>query len=158
MAGAQPAHNLLASRVGYLLQACLENTDCLLYIADQLVHLPMCERFTYPDVVIVCQKPVYTKSASGLMALANPAIIIEILSEGTEAYDRGEKFACYQSLDSLRQYILVSSQHKSRVEVYTRKQENHWDYISEDKLEARIKLGECDLLLKDIYKKVPLEE
>ncbi|HEX8532243.1 MAG TPA: Uma2 family endonuclease, partial [Cytophagales bacterium] len=90
--GAQPAHNLLVAKIMALMGLCPDDTDSPVYASGQLVYLRACERLLYPDTSVVYQKPEYLISKYGLDALLNPSVIIEVLSEGTEAYDRGEKF------------------------------------------------------------------
>ena len=158
MAGAQPPHNRLVSRLLALLEFCLEDTGCLVFASDQLVHIPACEKFTYPDITVVCNEPEYTTSPGGLQALRNPAIIIEVLSKSTGDYDRGEKFECYQTLRSLQQYVLVSSFSKPKMETYTRKTAKDWDYHIETETEKSIAIGGCEFLLGSVYKKVALQK
>jgi len=128
MAGAQPAHNLLVGRLIALLNFCLDDKECLVFPSDQLLHIPMCEWFTYPDVTIICQEPDYVTSPAGLKALRNPSVIVEVLSKNTEAYDRGDKFEFYQTLESLQHYVLVTSFGKPKVEIYTKKTAKDWGY------------------------------
>lgn len=95
MAGAQPAHNLIAANLMIELGYCLKRMGCFIFTSDQLIKVEDCDKYTFPDLVIVCQKPVYEKSPGGLDALENSEIIIEVLSDSTENYDRLEKFDCY---------------------------------------------------------------
>jgi len=69
-------------------------------------------RYTYPDVVAVCGEPSFVDGT--LDTLTNPALIVEVLSPTTEAYDRGEKFLHYRGIDSLQEYVLVA---QDRVQV-----------------------------------------
>lgn len=62
--------------------------------------------YTYPDVVVSCDKPSFEDSE--MDTLLNPRLIIEVLSESTEAYDRGAKFEQYRSVESLQEYLLVA--------------------------------------------------
>ena len=123
--------------------------------SDQLVKIEACEKYTFPDLVIVCQKPILEKSPNGLDALENPDIIIEVLSDSTELYDRSEKFACYQTLESLREYVLVSSK-KKQVEVFRRIENNEWILHTYSEKDNLVKIGECAVLLDDIYNKVSI--
>src|SRR5436309_9894105 len=76
--------------------------------------------YTYPDVMAVCGERRFEDGRSD--TLLNAALVVEVLSPRTEAYDRGEKFAHYRRLPSLKGYILVA-QHQPRVERYTRQEE-----------------------------------
>jgi Uma2 family endonuclease len=81
MAGAQPPHNIIAMNFAGELFACLKKVGCQIIGSDQLVKIEACKRYTFPDLVIVCQKAIYEKARNGLDALENPEVIIEIASE-----------------------------------------------------------------------------
>ncbi|MFO7567536.1 MAG: Uma2 family endonuclease [Enhygromyxa sp.] len=79
---------------------------------------------TYPDVSVVCGA--LETSEVDRNAATNPVLIVEVLSDTTEAYDRGEKFAHYRRLPSLREYLLLS-QHQPRIESYRRNAQGVWE-------------------------------
>ena len=87
--------------------------------------------------------------------LLNPTLIVEVLSPATEAYDRGRKFEHYQSIESLREYILIASDRVS-VMVYRRRSESEWLRVTGTSLEAGIDLESvgCRLSLREVYDKV----
>ncbi len=150
MAGAQPPHNIIAANLIADLANCLRKKGCRILTSDQLIKVEGCEKYTFPDLVIVCAKPVYEKSPQGLDALLNPEIIVEVLSESTESYDRTTKFDCYKTIDSFREYVLVSSK-KKRIEVHKKLNDAEWlSRVYTDKDEM-IKVDECELLLENIY-------
>jgi Uma2 family endonuclease len=155
MAGAQPAHNRVNANLIFLLESCLRGSNCFVLTSDQLIKIETCERYTFPDLVIVCQEPIYEKSPNGLDALENPEIIIEVSSDSTELYDRSEKFECYQTLQSLKEYVLVASK-KKQVEVFRRYNENEWILHIYSEKDNLVKIGTCEVLLDDIYNKVSL--
>jgi Uma2 family endonuclease len=160
MAGAQPAHNRICITLAYVLENCLHLGKCIVLSSDQLVKIETCERYTFPDLVIVCEDPIYEKSPNGLDALENPEIIIEVSSDSTELYDRSEKrnaarFECYQTLQSLKEYVLVASK-KKQVEVFRRYNENEWILHIYSEKDNLVKIGTCEVLLDDIYNKVSL--
>ena len=157
MAGAQPAHNIISANLIAELVYCLKGKGCIVFTSDQLVKVEKCDKYTFPDLVLLCKKPVYEKSPQGLDALENPEIIIEVLSDSTESYDRLEKFDCYKTIPSFREYVLVSSK-KQKVEVIKKLSEAEWlshTYTGED---ASVSIGDCSVLLKDIYNQVELSE
>lgn len=156
MAGAQPAHNRLVTRLLALLEFCLADNDCLVYASDQLVYTPHCQKYHYPDVTVVCKKPIFEKHENGLDALVNPSVVIEVLSGSTEGYDRGEKFRCYRTLPSLEQYVLVSSTEK-QVETFTKQDDKHWLMTIAREPEDKIKISSCEFAVGEIYRKVFLE-
>jgi Uma2 family endonuclease len=157
MAGAQPAHNLLVARLGGLLNLCLDNTDCFVFASDQLVFTPDCAKYHYPDLSIACKKPEFEKHTNGLEALLNPSIIIEVLSESTEGYDRGEKFDCYRTLPSFEQYVLVDSTRR-RIQTITKHDETHWLMTFAHESDQKVKIGNCEFTIGEVYRKVFLEQ
>ncbi len=108
--------------------------------------------YTYPDVVVVCDEPHFEDN--NFDALLNPTVIVEVLSPSTEIYDRNEKFASYQTLVSLQEYVLVS-QNNRNVELYLRKGEE-WSLSIFRSVEDVMQLVsiECKLALRAIYAKV----
>lgn len=124
MGGGTPTHARLAMRIGRLLGNQLEGTPCEPYSADLKVHIAQANRSTYADVTVVCGEP--HPSAADRNAIDNPAVLVEVLSAGTEGDDRGDKWRDYQRLASLRHYVLVS-QTERRIEVYSRQRED-WRY------------------------------
>jgi Uma2 family endonuclease len=109
--------------------------------------------YTYPDVVAVCGEPVFEDTF--VDTLLNPTVIVEVLSESTESYDRGKKFAYYRTLESLAEYLLVT-QDEYRVEQYVRQEDGRWILSEARSLDATIELNSigCTLVLKEVYDKV----
>src|SRR5438067_352701 len=107
MAGGTPEHNLIAANLIGELRNQLEETPCRVYPSDQRVKIPDTGLYTYPDVTVVCADPQFEEPDR--RAMLNPTLIVEVLSETTEAYDRGDKFAHYRRLSSLREYVMVAS-------------------------------------------------
>jgi Uma2 family endonuclease len=89
------------------------------------VRIPGANRYTYPDLVVVCGGPDFEDARED--TLTNPTVIIEVLSESTEGYDRGDKFKLYQQIPSLREYILVA-QDQASIERFVRQGEGLWLY------------------------------
>jgi Uma2 family endonuclease len=124
MAGCSPEHGRLASRFARLVGATLTGRPCDTFSSDVRIRIESTKRSTYPDLSIVCGK--LERSADDPNAITNPRVIVEVLSESTEAADRGDKWAHYQRIPSLEEYVLVS-QHEQRVEVF-RRGEQGWVY------------------------------
>jgi Uma2 family endonuclease len=113
--------------------------------------------FTYPDLIVVCGRPRFEDKE--LDTLLNPSVIIEILSKSTEAYDRGEKFAQYRTLDTLTDYLLVS-QDKPRIERYVRQADGGWLLTESSGLDAVMPIAsiQCQLPLAEVYDRVEFDE
>lgn len=149
MSGGSPAHVRIAMNLGREISGQLLGRPCDAFGSDMRVKIPASNMYTYPDLSIVCDAQFEVDT------LLNPAVIVEILSESTEAYDRGEKFRQYQTIESLHEYVLVS-QKAMRVEYYVRTADGHWVYSALSQPEERLQLVSvgCELRLADIYVKV----
>ena len=152
MAGAQEPHNAIVSNLSFLLNRCLWEKDCKVYISDQMLSLPECERYVYPDISVVCAPPKLEKH-KGLDALLNPVLLVEVLSESTAQRDKSDKLDCYLSLDSLQEYALIDSR-EQQVSVYRRKDAHNWNLKILDENTQSITLAGCTIALADIYRNV----
>ncbi len=117
MAGGSPRHNYLSTAVGAELRAALRHRGCHVLSADQRISAAAGERYVYADAVVACGGPRMEPGTTDV--LANPAVVVEVLSKGTASYDRGEKWDAYQRLPSLTDYLLVS-QRAATIEHYRR--------------------------------------
>ncbi|MBX3249690.1 MAG: Uma2 family endonuclease [Myxococcales bacterium] len=124
MAGGSPEHARLAMRLGALITVALGGRPCAVFSSDARVRVERTSRSTYPDLSVVCGT--LERASDDPDAIVNPCVLVEVLSETTEASDRGDKWAHYQRLDSLAEYVLVS-QREPRVELY-RRAERGWSY------------------------------
>jgi Uma2 family endonuclease len=153
MAGASEEHVLIVANLTGELRAQLRGRPCRTYPADMRVQVSKTGLYTYPNVVVVCGEPLFEDEHRD--TLLNPSLIIEVLSPSTEAYDRGGKFAHYQGLESLREYVLVA-QDRCRVEQFVRQTEGQWLYSEVRDPGETIHLPSigCDLALSEVYDKV----
>jgi Uma2 family endonuclease len=153
MAGARRNHNLLAGNAFAQVHAQLRHRECEVYSNDMRVRVTVAGPYTYPDIVIACGQIEFLDANED--TLLNPTVIIEVLSASTEAYDRGKKFELYRSLDSLREYVLVSSD-RIQIERYSRQAEGKWLLTAASHPEDTIELESagCTLSLADLYERV----
>jgi Uma2 family endonuclease len=112
--------------------------------------------YTYPDASIVCGTPLFDDAERD--TLLNPLMIIEILSPSTERYDRGKKFHHYQTIATLKEYMLIA-QDEHRIEHYTKHDDDTWRFSTYTTLQASIPIPtiQCTIALEDIYDKVDIE-
>lgn len=108
MPGATVNHNTIQVNFVGEVRNNLKGKSCKVFGSDLRVHIPTHSLFTYPDALIVCGKPELLDNE--LDTLLNPVVIVEILSKSTQSYDRGDKFMLYRAIDSLKEYILISSE------------------------------------------------
>ncbi len=156
MTGAKEPHNLIAGNTLAALHAQLRRKPCRVYPSDMRVKVVQTGLNTYPGVMVVCGQPQFTDDVRD--TVVNPTVIIEVLSASTERYDRGLKFQNYRTIDTLRDYILIS-QSSHRIEHYTRQDHGLWLLQECTSLDQTVTLRsiDCTLLLADIYEKVELE-
>jgi Uma2 family endonuclease len=159
MAGASKEHNAITFNMVRHIGNQLDGSDCQGYSNDMRVRVQECNRYYYPDLVVVCGEPQFEDTSFD--NLTNPTVIIEVLSESTQTKDRGEKLLYYRTLASVQVYVLVA-QDAPRAECYTR-QEGGWFYTVTEGLDAELILEAIGVRLRlaDIYTRVtfpPQEE
>ena len=125
MSGGTPEHSRLAANVIYEVRRALGERPCVVFTSDARIRITATDRATYPDVSVVCGKA--ETAADDPDAITNPVVLVEVLSDSTEASDRGDKFAQYQLLPQLRAYVLVSHRDR-RVEVWSRDLAGPWQH------------------------------
>jgi len=153
MAGGSEAHNLICGNVLRELGNRFKGRPCYVYTSDMKVRVEAANLGAYPDAMAVCGERLFWDDRKDV--ITNPTLIVEVLSDSTEAYDRGDKFAYYRNIPSLRAYLLLS-QHRVRAEVYLRQPNGDWLLRTYDDLQDRIPLTALDVevALADLYDKV----
>jgi Uma2 family endonuclease len=144
MSGGTRSHNLIASNMNRAIGNQLEGGPCVVYTSDMRVKVQADGLYTYPDVSVACGKEEFANEQDD--TLLNPTILVEILSDSREAYDRGKKFALYRQIPSLREYLLVS-QHKPLVEQYIRQDNGEWLLRAVAGLESTISLSSVGITI-----------
>jgi Uma2 family endonuclease len=109
--------------------------------------------FAYPDLTIFCGEPLFHDDRGDV--LLNPVVVFEVLSRSTEAYDRGEKFERYKTIETLTDYVLVS-QDRARLEHFSRQPDGTWSLAEVSGLDATLDLASvnCRLPLAEVYDRV----
>jgi Uma2 family endonuclease len=153
MTGASLAHNAIVSNINREISTQLKGRPCQVYANDVKVLIRTANAAKHPDLVALCCEAELLDERRDV--LLNPSLIVEVLSDSTEAYDRGEKFAIYRQLPSLREYLLVS-QTRVRVELFTRGPDERWMLTDFAALTDRVTLTsiDCTLDLAEIYDKI----
>jgi Uma2 family endonuclease len=156
MAGATIRHNVIAVNILSHLHALLRGTDCRPYGSDLRIKVEAAGLFTYPDITVLCGE-IKTAKDDPLSA-TNPRVIIEVLSDSTQAKDRGRKLKLYLKLDSLCEYVLVS-QDEPRVDRLTRNNDGTWTMSIVEGLDKFLHLESiaCRLATADIYEGVTFQ-
>jgi Uma2 family endonuclease len=102
MAGAEARHIIAAGNLYIACRAHLDGTPCMAYISDMKVRVDEADAYFYPDMLVTC-----SAEDTNPLVTCEPVLIAEVLSPSTAAYDRGDKFAAYRTIPSLREYLLV---------------------------------------------------
>ena len=155
MAGASPKHNLVCGNVIRALGDRLRARRCAVMPSDQHVYVEATRLGTYPDVTVLCGPA--QRHADFPQSLVNPALLVEVLSPSTEAYDRGAKFDHYRRIDTLREYVLVSTD-RFAVDVYLREADGTWRLSVARGRDAELRLASVDAVisLAEIYENIEL--
>jgi Uma2 family endonuclease len=151
MAGALEPHVVIAGNTFASLHERLRGRRCRTYQSDMRVRTGD-ELFTYPDLAVACE-PVFLEISR--RTLLNPCLIVEVLSDGTEAYDRGAKFQSYRTIESLAEYLLIESNHR-HADLFVRQPDGRWVLTPIGDAEDVIELSSCGCRLKmsDLYENV----
>jgi Uma2 family endonuclease len=141
--------------VGAELRNQLKGRPCRVYPSDMKVHIAADDVATYPDVMVICGERQFYDDRRDLVT--NPSLIVEVLSDSTEAYDRGDKFRHYRNLQSLQAYLLLS-QYRVQAELFLRQPDGTWSLSSyQDPSESiPLRVVEAELSLAEVYDKVEL--
>lgn len=121
MAGASDAHVTIMLNLAFALKNHLQGTDCRVYASDMKARIDLLNIFYYPDLLVTCD----SRDREFEYFKCYPCLIIEVLSNSTEAFDRGDKFLDYQEIDTLQEYVLVN-QKRQQIECFRRNLEGQW--------------------------------
>ena len=153
MAGATANHNKIVLNFCRLFPVSIDGQDYDIFMSDMRLWMPDYSRYTYPDVMVVAGQPIFTDEKQ--TAITNPCLIVEVLSNSTQEYDRASKFKLYRSILSFREYVLVY-QNSYCVEQYTKQDDGRWiltEYLEEDAV-LKLESVSFEISLRDLYKRV----
>ena len=156
MAGASFNHNLIVTNLASELRQQLKTRPCTVLGNDMRVRIEAADAATYPDVLVLCDKPAFHDSRRDV--LTNATLVAEVLSPSTEGYDRGSKFAIYRDLPSLRQYVLIA-QDRHAIDCFTRQPDGRWllEAYTDPDTPIHLESIGCTVLLREVYEKVEFE-
>ena len=148
MAGTTKAHNTISLNLAILFREKLKDSDCQTFMTDIKVNISNQKRFFYPDIVVTCDD----NDDVNAYDIKFPKIIVEVLSESTEKFDRGKKFQYYRTIPSLQEYILISSQ-EYLIECFRRTKNDLWTLQTYEGLNAIVRIENLaiDAPLSEIY-------
>jgi Uma2 family endonuclease len=152
MARGTEYHGLIVANVGGEIRNRLRDKPCRFYASDFRIGVRSYPTFTYTDGHVICGPTIFDDRDPTNQTAMNPTLIVEVLSESTEAYDRGAKFKRYMHAESLQEYVLVS-QHEPRIEVFYRQSDGTWlltHYVGTTAV-ASLRSIQIDLPLAEAY-------
>jgi len=142
MSGGTPLHSQIATNLAGEFRNHLKGRRCVAYNSDLRLKVEATGLLTYPDLSVVCGSLHFAVGTDD--TVTNPTVIVEVLSDSTEAYDRGKKFENYRQLPSLREYLLVS-QKEPRIEQFVRQPNDQWLLREAAGLEATMALPSLEI-------------
>ena len=157
MAGASAPHNIIMMNLIMGLGPCVTDHGCQIFSSDMRVQVPLRSLYAYPDVMVVCGELEFADSH--LDTIANPTLIIEVLSPSTANYDRNEKASRYRHILSLREYLLIA-QDRCCIEQYVRETDTSWKSEEFQELAHTLRFSSvnCELPVSKIYRGVKLRD
>ncbi|BAY62283.1 hypothetical protein NIES22_23550 [Calothrix brevissima NIES-22] len=156
MAGGTTNHNEIAGNFYANFKLRMRSQNYKIYMGDVKLWIPRYRIYTYPDVMIIQEEPIY--EGNGTTTVTNPLLIVEVLSKSTENHDRTNKFRFYRSIPTLKEYIIID-QYEYLIEQFTKNAESQWvlsEYESEDAVLALQKI-EFQIPFSEIYAGVNFE-
>jgi Uma2 family endonuclease len=157
MAGTSWEHTLIKENIALEAGGQLKDGPCRVLTSDLRVNIPATGLYTYPDIIVVCDKPEFEDAVFD--TLLNPRLLMEVLSESTEKYDRGEKFKQYRQIPSLQEYVLVA-QDEPLVDRQVRQSDDTWLPAEFRGLPATLEFASIPvkITMTDIYRGVEFPE
>ncbi len=156
MTGGTPEHNEIMRMLVFLLTAALRKQPYSIFITDQRLWIPDCNLYTYPDIMVL-PRPIDLKPGRKDTVI-NPILIAEVLSDSTQGYDRGEKFAAYRTIPSFQEYLLIA-QDRPHIEQYVKQAPHQWLFTEHSGQDAALTLATVgvELSLADIYEAIAVQ-
>jgi Uma2 family endonuclease len=153
MAGESPTHSAICFNLNVAIGLQLRGTNCRGFSPNMKVRAGEAGLYAYPDLAVACGEAFFHDRHGDV--LLNPTVIFEVLSRSTQTYDRGEKFERYKSIETLRDYVLVS-QDRPRLEHFSRRPDSAWSHAELDGTDAALTLDSinCRVALADIYDRI----
>ena len=152
MAGTTDTHNIIGLNFTFIIRNHLRGSNCRVYFTDLKVRLEKRNHFYYPDIIVTCDD----RDRETATYKRFPKLIIEVLSDSTEAFDRGDKFNDYQTLESLQEYVLVNSKHQ-RVETFRRGEQGLWILQTYQQESFSLQSINLTASFRDLYEDITLE-
>jgi len=157
LSGGSSNHSRIAINVQSALNIAFRKKNCSVFNSDLRVLIESNGLYTYPDVSALCGEIKFAEGRND--TIINPALIIEVLSDSTKDYDRGQKFELYRALPSLKEYVLIH-QDQIYIEQYVKQSSGQWLLTDIKKEQEKLVLESVEeiLSIEEIYEKVQWEK
>jgi Uma2 family endonuclease len=157
MAGGSANHNRIAGNFHTALNVAFDGGPCEVFISDLRLQVKRNELYTYPDVMVVCGQLNFVAHRTD--TITNPILIVEVLPDSTEGYDRGKKFEFYRMIPSLQHYLLAA-QDRVHLEYFYKMADSRWTLQEFNDLQETLKIPPLalEIPLSRIYSRVEFEE
>jgi len=156
MSGVSRSHATIEMNLAEIINPVARRRGCRAFPANLRIKVPTLPTYRYPNLSVVCGEATFTQ-VSGLDCLVNPILIVEVLSDSTEFYDRGEKFRQYKSIESFGEYLLIS-QNEPFITLFQKHNGRFWlqsDYVAGEML--RVNTLDLDLNVDEVYQGVEIK-
>lgn len=153
MAGGSANHDRISSDINAILNVGLRSTPCESFSSDLRILVNESGLYTYSDTMVICGPIDFATNRND--TVTNPVVIVEVLSNSTKNYDRGEKFQLYRAIPSFRDYVLIH-QDQVFIEYYHKEEHSRWVLREFNDINATLRLHaiDFDISLRDIYARV----
>ena len=154
MSGGSRNHSVICNSLASALTVQLRSRPCETHSGGIKVYIEHCNRYFYPDTAVICGQPAYTNNR--VDSVSNPIVVVEVLSESTEHFDRTIKLDCYGTVASIHSCLLVS-QREHRIEKYSRiSGKPSWEFTAYTGIDAVVPLPEidCELRASEVYERI----
>ncbi len=157
MAGASTNHNRIVQNLNIDIGTQLREKGCESFPSDMRIRVPSYLPYRYPDLTALCGEA-EIENLLGQDLLINPQLIVEVLSDSTEAFDRGDKFTYYKSIPSFSEYLLIA-QHRPHISQFIKHGDGFWMNLEFNDLADVVELKSvpCKLALSTIYRNISFE-
>ena len=156
MTGGTTNHNKIALNFCRKFPLTVNGQDYETFINDVRLWIPLTRRYVYPDIMVIQGEPQY--QGSNKTIVTNPLVIVEVLSNSTQDYDRGGKFLAYRSIPEFQEYILID-QYSYHIEQFAKNSNGKWVLTEYDSAESGLTLESVDfqIPLSEIYERISFE-
>ncbi len=150
MAGGSESHALISMNTGTTLSLALRDRPCRVYGSDMKLRINVLDKFCYPDLMVLSEQ-----GRRNVRFVEAPTLVVEVLSKGAEAYDRGLKFEHYRTIPDIRAYLLID-QERPYAELFERNGPSSWSMTEHSGMEEAIELTDLGIRLElaEIYRNV----